>query len=458
MGRRRRASPRALGLSRPAGGERVATDIAAPPGLAARQAAHELVGAVLRRRQPLDGAFDTSERVAALAPRDRALARLVAATTLRRLGQVDAVLARALERPLPPRAAPALDALRIGAAQLLFLGSPAHAAVGTAVALLGGRLAVYRGVVNAVLRRLAREGAAALAGTSALDNLPAWLRESWIAAHGAEETAAIAEAIAADPPLDIVVKSGDPAAWAAALDAELLPTGTLRRRAGGVPAELPGFAEGAWWVQDAAATLPARLLGDVAGREAIDLCAAPGGKTAQLAAAGALVTAVERSEGRLRRLRRNLARLGLEANCVAADAMDWRPARPAPLVLLDAPCSATGTARRNPDMPHLRMPEDVARVVPLQARLLDAAADMTAPGGTLVYCVCSLQPEEGAAQVDAFLARRPGFARRPVDEAEIGGLGGCITPAGDLRTLPSHLAEAGGLDGFHAARLVRALD
>jgi len=458
MGRRRRASPRALGLSRPAGGERVATDIAAPPGLAARQAAHELVGAVLRRRQPLDGAFDTSERVAALAPRDRALARMVAATTLRRLGQVDAVLARALERPLPPRAAPALDALRIGAAQLLFLGSPAHAAVGTAVALLGGRLAVYRGVVNAVLRRLAREGAAALAGTSALDNLPAWLRESWIAAHGAEETAAIAEAIAADPPLDIVVKSGDPAAWAAALDAELLATGTLRRRAGGVPAELPGFAEGAWWVQDAAATLPARLLGDVAGREAIDLCAAPGGKTAQLAAAGAIVTAVERSEGRLRRLRRNLARLGLEANCVAADAIDWRPARPAPLVLLDAPCSATGTARRNPDMPHLRMPEDVARVVPLQARLLDAAADMTAPGGTLVYCVCSLQPEEGEAQVDAFLARRPGFTRRPVAEAEIGGLGGCITPAGDLRTLPSHLAEAGGLDGFHAARLVRALD
>jgi 16S rRNA (cytosine967-C5)-methyltransferase len=211
-------------------------------------------------------------------------------------------------------------------------------------------------------------------------------------------------------------------------------------------------------VQDAAATLPARLLGDVAGREAIDLCAAPGGKTAQLAAAGAIVTAVERSEGRLRRLRRNLARLGLEANCVAADAVAWRPARPAPLVLLDAPCSATGTARRNPDMPHLRMPEDVARVVPLQARLLDAAADMTAPGGTLVYCVCSLQPEEGEAQVDAFLARRPGFARRPVDAAEIGGLAGCITPAGDLRTLPSHLAEAGGLDGFHAARLVRALD
>jgi 16S rRNA (cytosine967-C5)-methyltransferase len=443
-------------LNRPAGGARIAIEDSAPPGLAARQAAHELLGAVLRRRQPLDGAFDTSERVAALQPRDRALARLVAATTLRRLGQVDAVLARALERPLPPRAAPALDALRIGAAQLLFLGSPPHAAVGTAVALLGGRLAVYRGVVNAVLRRLAREGVAALAGTSALDNLPAWMRESWIAAHGAEQAAAIAEAIAADPPLDIVVKSGDPAAWAAALDAELLPTGTLRRRAGGVPSELPGFAEGAWWVQDAAATLPARLLGDVAGREAIDLCAAPGGKTAQLAAAGAIVTAVERSEGRLRRLRRNLARLGLEAHCVAADAVAWRPARPAPLVLLDAPCSATGTARRNPDMPHLRMPEDVARVVPLQARLLDAAADMTAPGGTLVYCVCSLQPEEGEAQVDAFLARRPGFARRPVDAAEIGGLGGCITPAGDLRTLPSHLAEAGGLDGFHAARLVRA--
>jgi 16S rRNA (cytosine967-C5)-methyltransferase len=222
-----------------------------------------------------------------------------------------------------------------------------------------------------------------------------------------------------------------------------------------VPSELPGFAEGAWWVQDAAATLPARLLGDVAGREAIDLCAAPGGKTAQLAAAGALVTAVERSGARLRRLRRNLARLGLEARCVEADATTWRPERPAPLVLLDAPCSATGTARRNPDMPYLRAPEDVARVLPLQAGLLDAAAGMVAPGGTLVYCVCSLQPEEGEAQVDAFLARNPGFARRAVDAGDIGGLAQCVTPKGDLRTLPSHLAALGGLDGFHAARLQR---
>lgn len=431
------------------------TPAAGPAGFPARQAAHELLGAVLHRRQPLDEAIERSALHAALAPRDRAFARLIVATALRRLGQIDAVLARLLARPLPPRAAAARDALRIGAAQLLFLGSPPHAAVGTAVALLGGRQAVHRGMVNAVLRRVAQTGDALLRDTDILDNLPEWLRRSWIAAHGEDMTRAIADAIAADPPLDIALRDGDAALWAPRLSALPLPTGALRSTAGGAPADLQGYGEGAWWIQDAAAMLPARLLGDVAGRAVIDLCAAPGGKTAQLAAAGARVTAVERSAPRLARLRANLGRLRLDAETVLADAAIWRPPAPSSAVLLDAPCSATGTARRNPDMPHLRQPEDVARILPVQARLLDAAAAMTAPGGALVYCVCSLQPEEGPGQVAAFLARHPDFARRALAADEIGGLGECIDGAGDLRTLPCHLAAQGGLDGFHAARLVR---
>ena len=426
-----------------------------PSGLGARSAAHELLAAVLRQHQSLDDALEQSTAMAALAPRDRALARLIVATCLRRLGQIDRVLGQLLDHPLPPRATLTHDALRIGAAQLLFLDTPPHAAVGTAVALISGRHAVYRGLVNAVLRRVGRDGPALLAKTSTLDNLPAWLRESWVAAYGESVTSEIADALMADPPLDLTLKSGDPTAWAAILDAQTLPTGTLRRTAGGAPSQLPGFNDGAWWVQDAAATLPVKLLGDVAGGAVIDLCAAPGGKTAQIAASGARVIAVERSVQRARRLGLNLERLGLAAEIVVADAAVWTPAVLAARVLLVAPCSATGTARRNPDVLHLKTREDLERLLAIQARLLDAAAAMTARGGLLVYCVCSLQPEEGPAQITAFLERERRFVRMPVAAAEIGGLGECIDARGDLRTLPSHLAPRGGLDGFYAARLIR---
>lgn len=426
-----------------------------PSGLGARRAAHELLAAVLRRHQSLDDALEQSAAMASLAPRDRALARLIVATCLRRLGQIDRVLNALLDHPLPPRATLTQDALRIGAAQLLFLDTPPHAAVGTAVALISGRHAVYRGLVNAVLRRVARDGSAMLATISTSENLPGWLRESWVAAYGEAGTAAIADALMADPPLDLTLKSGDPAAWATSLDARVLPTGTLRRTSGGAPSQLPGFTEGAWWVQDAAATLPVKLLGDLAGGVVIDLCAAPGGKTAQIAACGARVIAVERSVQRARRLGLNLERLGLTAEIVVADAAVWTPAVLAARVLLDAPCSATGTARRNPDVLHLKSADDVERLLATQARLLDAAAGMTARGGLLVYCVCSLQPEEGPAQIDAFLARDQRFLRVPIVGSEIGGLVECIDPKGDLRTLPSHLAQSGGLDGFYAARLLR---
>ena len=216
---------------------------------------------------------------------------------------------------------------------------------------------------------------------------------------------------------------------------------------------LPGYDEGAWWVQDAAAALPVRLLGPVAGKRVLEIGAAPGGKTAQLAAAGARVTAVDRAAPRLARLRENLARLALDADIVEADALDWRPQAPADAVVLDVPCTATGTIRRHPDIPHGRKPADVTRLAEQQGRLLTRAAAMLAPGGLLVYASCSLQPEECERQVDAFLAAAPEFARVPVRQDEFAYLGEAITTAGDLRTLPCHWAEVRGMDGFYAARL-----
>ncbi|HLB79494.1 MAG TPA: transcription antitermination factor NusB, partial [Dongiaceae bacterium] len=282
----------------------------------ARGVAFELLQAVLRRGRPLDEALAGHAGIARLTPRDRGFARMLTATTLRRLGQIDAVLDRCVTRPLPARAAAVRDLLRLGAAQLLFLGTPAHAAVDGTVELIargGPEAAGFKGLANAVLRRIAGEGEAMLAETAnPAVNTPAWLWRSWCAAYGEATAAAIAAAHLAEPPLDLTVK-GDAAAWAARLGATVLPTGGLRRPLGGAIEELPGYAEGAWWVQDAAAALPARLLGPVAGLRVVDLCAAPGGKTAQLAAAGAEVTAVDRSAARLERLADNLSRLHLAA-------------------------------------------------------------------------------------------------------------------------------------------------
>jgi 16S rRNA (cytosine967-C5)-methyltransferase len=423
-----------------------------------RAIAFELLQAVLRRRLPLDEQLAGHRGLAALEARDRALVRALLGTVLRRLGRIDAVLARCLERPLPARAAGIEDLLRLGLAQLLFLRVAQHAAVDTTVRLAAARggEAGFKGLVNAVLRRVARERAALLEATEGAPNLPAWLLESWRAAYGEATCAAIAAAVAEEPPLDLSVK-GDPAAWAAPLEAALLPTGTLRRpaEAGGAVEVLPGFAAGAWWVQDAAAALPVRLLGPLAGRRVADLCAAPGGKTAQLAAAGAVVTAVDRSGPRLARVAANLERLGLAAELVEADAAQWRPAAPLDAVLLDAPCSATGTLRRHPDIAWLKRPADVAKLAALQDRLLAAAIEDLAPGGTLVFCTCSLQPEEGPARIAALLAGGAPVTRRPIDPAELAGSGELLTPEGDLRTLPCHWAGRGGLDGFYAARLER---
>ena len=412
------------------------------PGLAARRCALALLDAVLRRKRRLDEALAADAGLARLDARDRAFARNLTATTLRRLGQIDALLA-ALVQHMPR--GPVRDVLRLGVCQLVFLKTPPHAAVDATVALAKDRIATRSdGFVNAVLRRVAREGDAAIATQDAPRlNTPDWLWRAWTEAYGAETCRAIATAHLAEPPLDISVKH-DPAGWAARLGGIVLPGGTVRRPHGGPITELPGFAEGAWGGQDAGAALPARLLAGAS--TVIDLCAAPGGKTAQLAAAGARVIAVERSERRLALVADTLKRLGLSAELVAADALTWRPREPAEAVLLDAPCTATGTIPRHPDAPWLKAPTDFAAQARGQTELLDAAAEMVAPGGVLVYAVCSLEPEEGPAQIESFLARHPKFARRPIE-------GEFATDAGDLRTLPCHWPEHGGLDGFYAARL-----
>jgi 16S rRNA (cytosine967-C5)-methyltransferase len=428
-----------------------------PAGLSARAIALDLLQAVLEQHRALDEALERHDGLRRLEPRDRGFARLLAATVLRRLGQIDRILGRCLDKPLPRRAAGVQQLLGLGVVQLLFLETPAHAAVDTTVALIAGRggEAGYKGLANAVLRRVDRERAALLAdaGDPAL-NTPPWLWQSWRDSYGADTAAAIATAHLQEAPLDLSVKA-DAAGWAEQLGARRLPTGTLRLTADGPVESLPGYAEGAWWVQDAAAALPARLLGDVAGQRVIDLCAAPGGKTAQLAAAGADVIAVDRSAPRLQRLTENLARLQLSATAIATDAAEWRPDKPADAVLVDAPCSATGTIRRHPDVPWLKRPGDLAKLTALQDRLLRAAIAMTAPGGRLVYCTCSLEPAEGPARIAALLESGAPVEPIPIRPEEIGGLADLVTPAGELRTLPCHLPELGGLDGFYAARLRR---
>jgi 16S rRNA (cytosine967-C5)-methyltransferase len=422
----------------------------------ARGSALALLEAVLVRRVPLDQALAESKAMAALEPRDRGFTRLLTATGLRRLGQIDAVLAQLMAKPLPERAGVVRDILRLGAAQLLFLETPPHAAVATSVELTeaAGHPAL-KGLVNAVLRRLSREGKDMLARQDAARlNTPGWLWASWTKSYGEDIARQIAQAHLKEAPLDLSVKA-DPEAWAKKLEAEILPTGSLRRASGGAIEDLPGYREGAWWVQDAAAALPARLLGNVAGKSVADLCAAPGGKTAQLAALGARVFAVDRSSERLKRVRENLARLGLEAECVAADASIWKPASPLRFVLLDAPCTATGAIRRNPDVPYLKSPDDVKRMAELQDRLLAHAVSILAPGGVLVYCTCSLEQDEGPARIEKLLAQGSPVSRRPIAAFEIGGWSQCLSPLGDLRTLPCQLADAGGLDGFYAARLAR---
>lgn len=433
-----------------------AATVSRADGLAARIAAFHLLAAVIRRGVALDRALSQTSALDTLAAADRAFARNLATNCLRRLGQIDAVLDRCLATPLPNQAWKARLCLRMGIAQCLYLDTPDHAVVHAGVALaesLAG--ARYKAITNAILRRLTRDpDLRALGFADPAVNTPDWLRRRWIGCYGPATAGAIAEAHLAEPPLDLTVKA-DPDRWAARLDGEVIGAATVRCRMRGPVTALPGFETGDWWVQDHAATLPVALIEGLAGKTVIDLCAAPGGKTAQLAAGGAEVVAVERSQARFSMLRENLDRLRLTASAIRADAIRWRPREPADAVLVDAPCTATGTIRRHPDIPWLKAPADLARTAAVQDRLLAAAMTMVRPGGLVIFATCSLEPEEGPDRISAALAGTNDFVRLPVRALEIGGHSDWISADGDLRTLPCHLAGRGGLDGFFAARLKR---
>ncbi|MFI5408132.1 RsmB/NOP family class I SAM-dependent RNA methyltransferase [Kaistia sp. UC242_56] len=430
------------------------------PGVAARLAATTALMAVLVDHRPLDSAIDATDGpFETLDPRERGLARAILGIALRRRGQIDDALGRFLDKALPRKSGPLPAILHVAAAQILFMDVPDHAAVSIAVetAEADRDARHFKGLVNAVLRRLTEQRDAILASQDEVRlNVPDWLYERWVKDYGAETTQAIAAAHLLEPSLDLSVKS-DPEGWAEKLGGIVLPTGSVRLIAHGPIDALPGFAEGQWWVQDAAAALPAKLLGKVEGLDVADLCAAPGGKTAQLAAAGAKVMAVDINEGRLQRVRENLSRLKLQIGTIAADVETWQPNRLFDAILLDAPCSATGTIRRHPDVAVLKRPGDIKTLANLQASLLARATSMLVSGGTLVYCTCSLEKAEGEDQVALALANLP-LVLEPIRPEEVGGVE-AICRDGFLRTLPSDLPNAeprlSGLDGFFAARFRR---
>lgn len=418
-----------------------------PTGLPARRAALDLLATALSRRAGLEDDASASG-LEGLEPRDRAFARRLVLTALRRLGPLDRALDARIARP-PPEIV--RNILRLGAVQALVLGAPPHAAVSASVDLAESLPAArrFKGLVNAVLRGLIREPPD-LADPQAL--APSWLLARWSAAWGRPTALAIASVIAAEPETDLTLKD-DPGALAGALELTRVAADTWRTARRGEVSAWEGFAEGRWWVQDASAAIPARLLNPRPGLTALDLCAAPGGKTLQLASAGAAVTALDRSPARLRRLRENLERTGLAAEIIAADAGSWDDGRTFDAVLLDAPCSATGTFRRNPDVLWAVKPGDIAALAGAQARLLDAAARRVRPGGRLVYGVCSLETEEGEAQVAGFLKRCADFTLDPIAAGEGGSPVESRREDGTLRILPTH--RPGGTDGFFVARFAR---
>jgi len=416
-----------------------------PSGFAARRAALRLLDAVLRRGQPLETALHAAAQ--GLAPSDRALVHAIAAGTLRHMRDLDALIDGATQKPLPDDAK-ARMVLRMALAQALLLETPHHAVVATALPLVDGG---PRKLVHGVLGTLLRAGAT----LPEPPHLPEAVEARWQAAWGDVMTQAARTALGTRPPLDLSLKDWSATAdWAERLGGISLAPGHVRLPAETDVTTLEGFNEGAFWVQDLAASIPARLLGKGEGRHVLDLCAAPGGKTMQLAAAGWRVTSVDQSARRLERLEETVKRTGLASEIVRADLMAWAPENQADAILLDAPCSATGIFRRHPDVLHRVGPRQIAEMAEIQAALLDRVVGWLKPGGTLIYATCSLEPAEGEAQIAALRARRSDIGARPVDAA---ALPAGILPdaAGQVRTLPLMLPDAGGLDGFFIAALER---
>ncbi|HPD82226.1 MAG: 16S rRNA (cytosine(967)-C(5))-methyltransferase RsmB [Alphaproteobacteria bacterium] len=427
-------------------------------GLQSRRVAFQILQEVLMRNTPLDQVLDRHEELKTLDSRDKSFVRMLVGTSLRRKGQLDDMIGRVAEKELHP--ANLRYVLYVGITQLLFMNVPHHAAVNTTVELAElENMSGQKGFINAVLRRIISEGQEWQKKQDPVQmNIPQWLLKLWIEDYGLREAAEIAQASLSEAHTDITIKNAsEQKYWAEELKGTVLPTGSVRLSAAGNITELSGFEEGHWWVQDASASLPAKILGDLNGKTVIDLCAAPGGKTAQLAAGGAQVVAVDRSAKRLERLRENMDRLHLtdRVTIMVGDGGVWQPSAPVDVVLLDAPCTATGTLRRHPDVMHLKGNKDLNQLMGLQSRLLDNAAAMVKTGGMLIYCTCSLQKSEGELQVDVFLANHPDFARQAITADEVGGVEALLTPEGDLRVLPYHLAPHGGMDGFYVARMVK---
>lgn len=426
-----------------------------------RQLAATAVRNVRTDGLPLETVLSALPGYNELEPRDRAFVRLIAATTFRRDGQLKAVF-KPLIRKDPPLFIRA--ALETAAAQILFLGTPPHAAVGETVGMLKSAKATrgFANLANAVLRKVVEEGPK-LAGMEApRANIPGWIRGAWERSYGRAAIRKSSLQLIKDPPLDLTLKDGSEGntqKWAETLKAEVIMPGTVRLQSIGNVAELEGYAGGEWWAQDVAATLPVRhiaaTIGDLSGKTALDLCAAPGGKTMQLAALEAKVTAVDKSEARLARVHQNMERTQLEAEIICADALEWETDKEFDIVLLDAPCTATGTFRRHPDVLHNRTPKTLSQLVKLQDKLLPIAAKRVAPGGWLIFATCSLQPEEGAPRVEKFLENAPDF--RPISLLPLNGLDIAeeALKGGTLRTLPHYLENKGGMDGFFIAVMQR---
>ncbi len=434
------------------------------PGLQARAAAAKILSAVVDRKLPLDGALDHEHGNPAykvLADDDRALVRAILNSALRHLPRIEAAVSSLLDSPLPEGARALQHVISVAAAQILYLDVPDHAAVDIAVeqANRDPRNRRFAKLVNAVLRRLSREKVEILEQVASVAVMPEWFVRRLEAVYGRDAAHAISNAQLEPASIDLTVKS-DAAGWAERLNGFVLPTGGVRLAAfeGGIPS-LQGFEDGDWWVQDAAASIPAQLFGDLTGKRVADLCSAPGGKTAQLIVAGGTVTAIEQSENRIRRLRSNLDRLGLQAETVATDLTKYQPDELFDAILLDAPCSSTGTTRRHPDVLWTKGPEDIEKLAGVQERLLRHALTLVKPGGAIVFSNCSLDPAEGEAVVARILADTPSFERVAIEPSRWPGLERAITANGEFRTTPDMLTApdgfASGLDGFYAAMLRR---
>lgn len=432
-------------------------------GLAARQGALRLLHAVLSEQSLLEDAYarELSEGpLRKLNGSDRAFAKRIVITVLQHLGEIDIILSSFLERGLPKKSGPLRNILRIGAAELIYLDVPPHAVVDSAVAQfsLWRKYSGFKGLTNAVLRKVSSQGKQKLADINpAKANLPDWLYASWVKSYGERATEAIiVQSQKGSIPLDLSLKDiseNSVLEWQKRLEAKMTPNGSLRLFNHERVDLIEGYEQGAWWVQDAAAALPVKLFGNLEDIDVLDLCAAPGGKSLQLAANGASVTALDRSKARIKRLEENIKRLGFDISIIAQDVLAFSPERQWPAILLDAPCSATGTLRRHPEIIHQRKPGDISHFAKIQANMLDKAASLLTPGGTLIYCTCSLQPEEGPDRIDQFLAHNRNFEINPINQDEIKDCTTFLQRDGTIRTRPDFWADIGGLDGFFIARL-----